>query len=270
MARARTTSGPLPLPGPATAEERAIAVRMRAGGADGSAARAELIVRNIGLAVGIARRAARRPGRPGRGPSLDDLASAARLGLVRAACRYDAGMRFPTYAGPRIWREIEDFLRHDRLVHVPDYAISCLRYERSAARRFRDRPGTSAATLEAARRSLGAGIEGDCDRLAGSDTEPWPDTSADPAEVAAESDEFRADRARLRRWLATLAALDPRLARVLVLRYGLDGGGERTQAEVAAELAGHWRTKARRLEREALERLREIAHAEADPFARGA
>jgi RNA polymerase sporulation-specific sigma factor len=60
--------------------------------------------------------------------------------------------------------------------------------------------------------------------------------------------------AKVRRCVET--CLSPREAQVITLRYGLDGTSPRTQREIAA-VCGISRSYVSRLEKKALERLRE-------------
>jgi RNA polymerase sporulation-specific sigma factor len=60
--------------------------------------------------------------------------------------------------------------------------------------------------------------------------------------------------AKVRRCVET--CLSPREAQVITLRYGLDGASPRTQREIAA-VCGISRSYVSRLEKKALERLRE-------------
>lgn len=76
------------------ADERALGLRVRAGGADGRAARDELVLRTMALA-----RQLTRPYR-GRGVPVRDLVQEGQLGLLEAAERFDPdrGRRFSSYA----------------------------------------------------------------------------------------------------------------------------------------------------------------------------
>lgn len=57
-----------------------------------------------------------------RRPDLrDDLIAAAYLGLVEAARRYDGRVKFSTYAGHWIRREILDLLENARMIRIPKY-----------------------------------------------------------------------------------------------------------------------------------------------------
>ena len=101
---------------PTRDEERELARRIRAGD---EAAWAELVDRNIPLAMGEARR------QTAPGKSADDAAQAAMLGLMRAARDFDPekhpGIRFATYAIYWIRREVFDHTHENTLIRRPKY-----------------------------------------------------------------------------------------------------------------------------------------------------
>ncbi|WP_138444753.1 sigma-70 family RNA polymerase sigma factor [Sinomonas susongensis] len=91
--------------------------------------RAELVLRHIGLADSLARRHAV------RGHDLADLVQVARLGLLSAAARYDAGEgEFVSFAVPTILGEIRHYVRDYSWVVRPPRGIQELRLRVNSAR----------------------------------------------------------------------------------------------------------------------------------------
>ena len=79
-----------------------------------SAAREELILKNMGLVYSVVKRFL------GRGYETEDLIQIGSIGLIRAAERFDTGfgVRFSTYAVPMIIGEIKRFIRDDGIIKV--------------------------------------------------------------------------------------------------------------------------------------------------------
>lgn len=91
--------------------------------------RAELVLRHLGLADSLARRHAV------RGHDLADLVQVARLGLLSAAARYDAGEgEFVSFAVPTILGELRHYVRDYSWVVRPPRGIQELRLRVNAAR----------------------------------------------------------------------------------------------------------------------------------------
>jgi RNA polymerase primary sigma factor len=239
---------------PTAAEERAYAARIAAGGADGRAARDEFVARNVPLAIRIAK-AYHALASYSTSP-FADLVAAGCEGLLRAVEGFDpaAGHRFSTYAGWWIRQAIQRHWAADRLVPVPAYVRESLASGRMPAHTHRKDPEKTASCLAAGRSALAAGVEYDPPDACPADR--WIDESSGPEGPAIRADECRA----VRGWLAELAGRDPQAADVLALRFGLDGGGERTMREVGGVL-GHDRAWVRDRERRGLAALREIAGA---------
>jgi RNA polymerase primary sigma factor len=210
-------------------EERELARAARAG--DG-AARDRLIRANLRLARKVARHYRH------RGMDLDDLMGSAVVGLVRGIDRYDPdrGVKVATYVSYWIRQAV---LR--AFVNVPPVRIPQDVYDRvdnymrtghvpvCKVPQYRD-------YLEAAAAIKRSRVE----RAGGSIPQPVP-AAADPEATAA-----------LRR---AVAALPPRLAAVVRLRYGLHGGPPLRQAQVAARL-GLQKSRVGQLEELALRLLR--------------
>ncbi|HJD20678.1 MAG TPA: sigma-70 family RNA polymerase sigma factor [Candidatus Gemmiger faecigallinarum] len=150
----------------------------------------------------------------------DDLVSIGTIGLIKAVDTFDPArrVRFASYASQCIENEIRMHLRHTR------------------------REGTPLSLQEP---------------LESHANDSGMLTLADvlPDDMVMEDDCERRDSAHRLRSL--LAGLPPREARILALRYGLDGGPELTQQAIAARL-GISRSYVSRIEKRALERLREM------------
>lgn len=102
-------------------EEKRLGRRIKSGDL---AARNELVTANLRFGVAMAK------AYQGRGLSLDELISAANIGLIEAAARYDSrnGARFITYASWWIRRCVFRALRaHDKLVHLPAHVQDLIR-----------------------------------------------------------------------------------------------------------------------------------------------
>lgn len=242
-------------------EERALAVRIRAGDA---AARDELVEHNLALVVSVARRF------EGRGLDLDDLIGEGNLGLIRAAERYDPsfGVRFTTYATNWIKQAIGDaLLNRAALIRLPAYQCRALARWRRLERRMTNEGGGVVPGPEAvsARMGLTAAQHGMIlrARTATSVTRngdltadsPAPEETAGGGEDGAGvDDEANLSAVALR---AALGRIDERQRRVLSLRYGLDGEGSMTRAEVGDRL-GISRDWAGKVERRAMADLKWI------------
>ncbi len=230
---------------------------------DGQQAAAQLAAANLRLVVSVARRYQH------RGLELADLIQDGNLGLLRAVDLFDPGLgyKFSTYATWWIRQSIIRGLANSgACVRLPAHARDQAAALRAAEDRLElalRRPPTIteiAAETEVAPReaellrrasqpavSLSAPVGEDddtelADLLPGSD--PGPEQAVTDA----------AGRQELSR---LLSCLPPAQAKVITLRYGLDGAEPATFAEVGAAL-GVSRERARQLEARALARLRRL------------
>lgn len=153
----------------------------------------------------------------------EDLMQVGRLALWRAACGFDPaqGHRFSTYAVTAIRRAVEREATRPALWAERECSLDSLRLG------VRDEDGEALVDL-------------------------LPDPAAEDPEAALLAPYQHAE---LRE---ALAQLPPRYARVLALRYGLEGGEPRTCAEVAEILGDCGRGNVNSLEHRGLKRLREI------------
>jgi RNA polymerase primary sigma factor len=222
------------------------------------AAKDRLVRCNLRLVASVARR------HVGRGLPMEDLLQEGVVGLIRAAEKFDwrRGTRFSTYAVPWIRQAISQALANTgRLIRLPApqhlQAERLARAERSLLERGAADPGVAelaaasgleeAAVLrirraDAPAASLDAPVGDGAGRLG--------DLVADerePVDVALAA----ARRRTVRRSVERLAGRDRDVMR---LRFGLDGGGERTLGAVG-EVVGLSPERVRQLESAALAQL---------------
>lgn len=247
-------------------EERALAKRCAEGDKD---ARERMIICNLRLVVSIAKRYR------GHGLDLLDLIQEGTLGLMRAVAGFDVtrGHKLSTYAtwwiNQVITRALADKSRAIRVpVHLHERAYKITRVQSDLTIALGRAPsdaelaeacGVSTRQLETAAaaswdiRSLDAPVTADIrhdgEPLTLLDTLTTDDTPLD--EQAASAD-------RAERIAAALARLGERERRVLELRYGLGGEQPHTLEQVGHEF-GVTRERARQIEREAIQTLRERA-----------
>jgi RNA polymerase primary sigma factor len=239
-------------------EERELARRKDAGD---EAARQRLIESNLRLVMSVARNYARAD------VPLLDLIQEGNLGLMRAVEKFDykLGYKLSTYATwwirQSITRALVDQGRTIRLpLHVADEVRRLLRTRRQLAQKLNREPTLPELSAEAAQpeervHELLELIEtpvsletpvGDGESLYGDLLE----------DVRASAPlEFTADKARAKELVVALGTLEPRLRRVVSLRFGLDGGTPCTLDEIGADV-GVTRERVRQLETRALRQLR--------------
>jgi RNA polymerase primary sigma factor len=239
-------------------EERDLARRKDAGD---ELAKRRLIEANLRLVMSIARNYTRAD------VPLLDLIQEGNLGLIRAVEKFDykLGFKLSTYATwwirQAITRALADQGRTIRLpLHVADEVRRLLRARRQLAQKLNREPTLEEVAREAKQseervRELLELIErpvsletpiGDGESLYGDLIE---DVQA-PAPL-----ERSAAQARAKELAGALAQLEPRLRRVVSLRFGLGGDSPRTLEEVGAEV-GVTRERVRQLETRALRELR--------------
>lgn len=229
----------------------------------GAAARQELVERNLRLVVFVAKRYRR------QGVDLADLIQEGNLGLIKAVERFDPemGYRFSTYATWWIRQAVSQAATSTgATVHVPVHVRTKVRRLRAAqadmgqslgraptggevAREIGMDPHAAAAWLSATQPALSLStLVGDLDTELG---ELLCSRDDGPENVVA----AHTLKAQVR---ATLDQLPATEARVLALRFGLDGGPPETLSE-AAEVIGVSRERVRQIEIRALRRLRQAS-----------
>jgi RNA polymerase primary sigma factor len=242
-------------------EERELARRKDMGD---EAAKRRLIECNLRLVMSITRNYTK------AGVPLLDLIQEGNLGLIRAVEKFDykMGFKLSTYATwwirQAITRALADQGRIIRLpVHVADQVRRLMRTRRVLAQKLNREPTVAelAAAAELPIKKVKDLLElveepvsletpvGDGESLYGDLIE---DTKTDRPELTT------ADGMRHRELVRALDSLNPRMRRVVALRFGLDGEKPQTLEEVGSGL-GITRERVRQLESRALRELRTVA-----------
>jgi RNA polymerase primary sigma factor len=239
-------------------EERELARRKDDGD---EAAKKRLIESNLRLVMAITRNYTKAD------VPLLDLIQEGNLGLIRAVEKFDyrLGFKLSTYATwwirQAITRALADQGRTIRLpVHVADQVRRLLRARRQLAQKLNREPTQAELAKETQQteervRELLELVENpvSLETPVGDGESLYGDLIEDVHALAPH--EQTADQARTKELAGALDQLNPRMRRVLALRFGLDGELPRTLEEVGTEL-GITRERVRQLETRALRELR--------------
>jgi RNA polymerase primary sigma factor len=242
-------------------EERELARRKDEGD---EAAKKRLIESNLRLVMAITRNYTR------ANVPLLDLIQEGNLGLIRAVEKFDyrLGFKLSTYATwwirQAITRALADQGRTIRLpVHVADQVRRLLRARRQLAQKYNREPTLAELARETQQseervRELLELVENpvSLETPVGDGESLYGDLIEDVHALAPH--EQSAEQARGRELAGALEQLNPRMRRVLSLRFGLDGESPQTLEEVGGEL-GITRERVRQLETRALRELRQTA-----------
>ncbi|MGH2972654.1 MAG: sigma-70 family RNA polymerase sigma factor [Gaiellaceae bacterium] len=242
-------------------EERELARRKDEGD---ELAKKRLIESNLRLVMSITRSYTR------AGVPLLDLIQEGNLGLIRAVEKFDyrLGFKLSTYATwwikQAVSRALADQGRTIRLpTHVAERVRRLLRVRRQLAQKFSREPTPAELAKETGETEEKVvdllGLVDDpvsLDSPVGDGESFFADLIED--ESSAQPDERTAIEHRHGELANAIALLAPRMQRVLVLRFGLDGEGTRTLEDIGAEL-GVTRERVRQLESRALRELRNSA-----------
>ncbi|MEV0582369.1 sigma-70 family RNA polymerase sigma factor [Nonomuraea sp. NPDC050310] len=231
----------------------------------GQRAKDEFIQSNLRLVVAVARKYS------GRGMPLIDLVQEGNLGLVRAVEKFDyrRGYKFSTYATwwirQSVGRAIHEQARPVRLpTHAGEQMTRLMRVRRDMLAEFDVEPTDEDLSkvlelpIERVRElrrwasdpvslQLGVGDEDETELGDMIADETWADPEQQAIDIL--------ERERLDEWLT---GLERDTSEMLRWRYGLVDGREHTLTEVG-ERYGIGRDRARRIERDALARLRKMA-----------
>ena len=243
------------------AEERELA-RLKDEGDEG--ARRKLIESNLRLVMSITRNYTRAD------VALLDLIQEGNLGLMRAVDKFDwtMGFKLSTYATwwirQAVQRALAEQSRTIRLpVHIADQVRRVQRARRTLGQELSRDPTFDeiAAETELTPKRVHELLELVQDHVSletpvGDGESVMSDLIEDVNAAGPEAE--TALRLRSTELARAMAQLKPRLQRVLILRYGLDGTNGRTLEQVGVEL-GITRERVRQLETRALRELRNVA-----------
>jgi RNA polymerase primary sigma factor len=222
----------------------------------------ELVQSNLRIVVTFARRY--------RGMPLVDLIQEGNLGLLRAVDKFDhrRGLRFSTYAAWWIRHALGRALAdQSKMIRLPVHLTGAVQRVRRAQDRLQRETGQlptiedlatrTGLPVEQVRRALDVvaqpvSLETPIGAANGEGAELGDfvvDHSAPAADDVVAENQLRVDTKAL------LSELPEREAEIIRLRFGLNGGAQRTLEEIGARLSLS-RERARQLERDALKKLR--------------
>jgi RNA polymerase sigma factor (sigma-70 family) len=227
-------------------------------------ARERLVRSNLRLVVNLAKKYG------DRGMSLGDLIEEGNLGLIRAVDYFDPerGVRFSTYAAWWIKQSIKRaLLTNSQPIHIPTYMVELInqwRYTKAQLENTLSRepeleemaeamslPMKKAKAVREIFETVSAGFQGDSDEEGGGLDEFIKDGKmSSPEDILGNEEE-------LGKAVHLLEEIEPRAARVLTLRFGLNGNETLTLKEIGKEL-GLTRERIRQIQGSALAQLNEL------------